>query len=190
MNRTALPFAGPILLAAGLVAAAETEGASATTSAYRVGVEDEVRVFVWGEDDLSGRFRVRPDGKITVPLVRDIEVAGATTEEVRERIVAALTRYIREPNVTVIVEAINSYRVYFLGEIGRQGALQFYRPTRILQGIAAAGGLTEFAKKEITLIREENGTEKRVSIDYKRLIGGDPAEENFFLLPGDTLIFH
>jgi polysaccharide export outer membrane protein len=88
------------------------------------------------------------------------------------------------------VESINSYRVYFLGEVARQGALQFYRPTRLMQGIAAAGGLTEFAKKEITLVRERGGVEKRFRIEYKRLINGDPGQENIYLEPGDTLIFH
>jgi hypothetical protein len=68
--------------------------------------------------------------------------------------------------------------------------VQFYRPTRIIQGIAAAGGLTQFAKKEITLIREQGGVETRLDIDYKRLVGNDPGQENFFLEPGDTLIFH
>jgi polysaccharide export outer membrane protein len=168
----------------------DTAGTPAAGQDFRIGVEDEVRIFVWGEAELSGRFRVRPDGKITVPLVQDIAVAGLTTEEVRVKVRDALTKYIRDPNVTVIVETINSYRVYFLGEINRQGPVQFYRPTRIIQGIAAAGGLTQFAKKEITLIREEGGVEQRLGIDYKRLVGNDPAQENFYLEPGDTLIFH
>jgi polysaccharide export outer membrane protein len=157
---------------------------------YRLGVEDVLRIFIWGEPELSGRYQVRPDGKISVPLVQDLPVLGQTVDEVRRTVTAALSQYIRDPNVTVIVEAINSYRVYFLGEVGRQGAVEFYRPTRLIQGIAAAGGLTAFAKKEITLIREEDGVEKRIAIDYKRLISGDPAQENFHLLPGDTLIFH
>lgn len=187
--KTALPLALclPLLLGAG---GDEPSAPSPSRADFRIGVEDELRIFVWGEPDLSGRFRVRPDGKITVPLVQDIAVAGHTTEEVRIKIHDLLTKYIREPNVTVIVEAINSYRVYFLGEISRQGAVQFYRPTRIIQAIAAAGGLTQFAKKEITLIRDEDGAEKRFIIDYKRLVSGDPSQENFYLKPGDTLIFH
>lgn len=180
-----------LLFAAGFAAAAQEPGTTpAAERDYRVGVEDQLRVFVWGESELSGQFRVRPDGNITVPLVQDVQVAGHTTAEIREKIMQALAKYIRDPNVTVIVEAINSYRVYFLGEIRRQGVLQFYRPTRIIQAIAAANGLTEFAKKEITLIREEGTAEKRFSVDYKRLISGDPSQENFYLLPGDTLIFH
>ena len=158
--------------------------------AYRIGIEDQLRIFVWGEPDLSGSVRVLPDGSISLPLAHDIPVQGLTTIEVRQAVREALGKFINDPNVTVIVETINSYRVYFLGEVARQGALQFYRPTRLMQAIAAAGGLTEFAKKEITLVRERGGVEKRYRIDYKRLINGDPAQENIVLEPGDTLIFH
>lgn len=158
--------------------------------AYRIGIEDTLRIFVWGEPDLSGIFRVLPDGSISLPLVHDITVQGLTTLEVRKVVRDALSAFINDPNVTVIVEAINSYRVYFLGEVVRQGAIQFYRPTRLMQAIAAAGGLTEFAKKEITLVRESGAAEKRFRIDYKRLINGDPGQENVYLEPGDTLIFH
>jgi len=158
--------------------------------AYRIGIEDQLRIFVWGEPDLSGSVRVLPDGSISLPLAHDIPVQGLTTIEVRQAVREALGKFINDPNVTVIVETINSYRVYFLGEVVRQGAIQFYRPTRLMQAIAAAGGLTEFAKKEITLVRERGGVEKRYRIDYKRLINGDPAQENIVLEPGDTLIFH
>ncbi len=186
-----LPIALAVLTASAVAGQAPPPSAASDAPApYRFGVEDVLRIFVWGEDDLSGRFQVRPDGNITVPLVHDVAVAGRTVEEVRSAVTAALAKYVRDPNVTVIVEAINSYRVYFLGEINRQGALQFYRPTRLIQGIAAAGGLTAFAKKEITLIREQDGVEKRIGIDYKRLVGGDEAQQNFHLQPGDTLIFH
>ena len=90
--------------------------------------------------------------------------------------------------MTVIVEEINSFRVYFLGEIATRGPLQFYRPTRLLQGIATAGGLTEFAKKEITIVREEYGVEKRIEVNYKKLVAGDPGQQNIFLKPGDTVL--
>lgn len=190
MNKRVLALLLGAVACLPVAAEAPAEGEGRGGEPYRIGVEDDLRIFVWGEPDLSGRFRVRPDGKITVPLVRDVVVSGFTTEQVRDKITEALTKYIRDPNVTVIVEAINSYRVFFLGEITRQGAQQFYRPTRIIQGIASAGGLTAFAKKEITLIREENGAEKRFTIDYKRLVSGDPGQENLYLLAGDTLIFH
>ena len=156
---------------------------------FVIGVEDVLRIVVWGEQDLTMNAKVRPDGKITMPLVNDVEVVGLTPIQVRDKITRQLSRFVRDPNVTVIVEEINSFRIYYLGEVTVQGALQFYRPTRILQAIAAAGGTTEFSKNEIVLLREESGVEKRILIDYKRLLSGDPAQENIFVRPGDTLLF-
>jgi len=156
---------------------------------YLIGIEDRLRVFVWGEPDLSVEVQVRPDGFITVPLVNEVSVVGKSPEQVRRAVSTALAKYIREPLVTVIVEEINSYRVYFLGEINDQGVLNFYRPTTLLQGVAAAGGLTEFAKKEITLLRIKSGKERRINIDYKKLLAGDGSAENIYLEAGDTLLF-
>lgn len=155
------------------------------TDAYVIGVEDELRIVVWGEKDLSIAVKVRPDGKITVPLVNDVRVVGLTTDEVREKITAALSAFIREPNVTVIVDSILSYRVYFLGEVKRQGALNFYQPTRLLQGLAAASGVGDFADK-VVILREGPGGETRSEIEYKKLLAG--THENIVLRPGDTVI--
>jgi len=166
------------------------EPAPTDVEPYRIGVEDQLRIVVYNEPELSGTFTVRPDGRITVPLVNDILVLGQTTDLVKERITAALSTILREPNVTVIAEAMNSYRVYFLGEVRTPGALQMFRRTRLLQAIATAGGPTEFFKNQITLIREDAAGEKRVAIDYKKLLNGDPAQENLLLRPGDTLVFH
>ena len=152
---------------------------------YVIGVEDELHIVVWGEKDLTQKVMVRPDGKITVPLINDVIVAGLTSEEVREKLTSSLGAFLREPNVTVIVTKLNSYRIYFLGEIRRPGALNFYRPTRLLQAIAAAGGLTDYGNK-ILILREENGEEKRVELDYKKVENG--TQENIFLLAGDTVI--
>jgi polysaccharide export outer membrane protein len=177
------------LPAAAQVADVPEGSARSVGSDYTVGIEDQLMVFVWGEPDLTVHVRVRPDGKITVPLVNDVAVVGLSTDQIRQRIRDGLATFIRDPNVTVMVEEINSFRVYFVGEVERQGALQFYRPTRLLQGIASAGGLTEYAKKEIILLREDQGIEKKIRIDYKRLISSENAEDNLYLKPGDTLLF-
>ena len=156
---------------------------------FHIGVEDVLSVIVRGETELSRTVRVLPDGSITLPLVNEIFVAGLTPQEARGAIVTALKDYVRDPNVTVMVDEINHFRVYFLGEVVTQGEIQFYRPTRLLQAIASAGGLTEFSKKSITIIREELGVERRIEVDYKKLWGGDPGQENLHLKPGDTLLF-
>mgnify|MGYP001036319063 CR=1 FL=1 len=155
---------------------------------YKIGIEDVLRVAVWGESALDLTVRVRPDGKITVPLVNDVRVEGLSPEAVRREIASRLSGFIREPNVTVIVEEINSFRVYVLGEVNHQGPIPFNRPTRLPQAISAAGGLTQFSKKEVTLLRDEGGIERRVRVDYKKLLEGDPAQGNLYLRPGDTIL--
>jgi polysaccharide export outer membrane protein len=170
-------------------ASGEDAASSAENDSYVIGIEDVIRVVVWNEDELTLSQKVRPDGRITVPLVNDVLVAGKTPQQVSRDITAALGDYIRDPNVTVIVEEINSFRVYFLGEVTEQGPIQFYRPTRLMQGIATAGGLTEFAnKKSVVLLREDGAHEKRIRIDFKALWEGEPGHENLLLQPGDTIL--
>jgi polysaccharide export outer membrane protein len=156
---------------------------------YRIGIEDVLKVVVRGEPELSVSLKVRPDGRITVPLVDDINVVGLSSTEVKAEITKRLAEFIPDPKVTVIVDEINSIRVYFLGEIGLQGAINFSKPPRLLQAIATAGGLTEFSKREVILLRQRGGVEKRFVINYKQLVSGDPRQENLLLMPGDTLIF-
>jgi polysaccharide biosynthesis/export protein len=179
------------LLVLGGVVQAETPSEPAqadATSEYSIGIEDVLKISVWGETALDLRVRVRPDGKVTVPLVNDIKVEGMTPDQVRKEIARRLASYIREPNVTVSVEEINSFRVYVLGEVGRQGPINLFRPTRLLQVISSAGGLTQFAKKEVTVLREEGNVERRIRVDYKKLLAGDPGQTNLFLKPGDTVL--
>jgi polysaccharide export outer membrane protein len=179
------------LVVAGGLVQAQTAGAPAPADAapdYSIGIEDVLRISVWGEAALDLRARVRPDGKVTVPLVNDIKVEGMTPDQVRKEIARRLASYIREPNVTVSVEEINSFRVYVLGEVSRQGPISLFRPTRLLQVISSAGGLTQFAKKEVTVLRAEGDVERRIHVDYKKLLAGDPGQTNLFLKPGDTVL--
>ena len=174
-----------VLLAAALATPAAAVGEEVAPG-YEIGIEDVLRIVVWGETDLSDSVKVRPDGKITMPLINDIAVVGMTPEAVREKIAGELKEFVRDPNVTVIVDEINSFRIYFLGEVNNQGPIQFYKPTRLLQALASAGGMTEFAKKDVTLLREQDGGEVRMNIDVKKVMAGE--DENPRLLPGDTLL--
>jgi len=169
--------------------AGQAESAAVGSRPFTVGIEDQLRIVVWGEPDLTVNTKVRPDGKITIPLINDVDVEGKTPEEIRVVIANRLNEFVRDPHVTVIVEQINSFRIYFVGEVNTKGAVQLYRPTRVLQAIAMAGGPTEFSKNSITLLREEGGYEKRIPIDYRKLLAGTPGQENIYLKPGDTLIF-
>lgn len=155
---------------------------------FVIGIEDVLFVSVWGEPELSVRVQVRPDGKVTIPLIHDLAAEGLTTLEVRKEIVTRLSRFVRDPNVTVILDQHNSFRVYVLGEVNQQGVLNFHRPTRLLQALAAAGGFTEFSKKSVTVLREQDGVEHRIRIDGKRLLGGEASQTNIFLEPGDTIL--
>ena len=175
-------------IAPGVLAQDEAETAEWGADEYRIGIEDVLQISVWGEPDLTMSVVVRPDGRVSFPLIDDIDVAGRTPQEVRDEVAKRLAEFVREPAVTVIVEEINSFRVYVLGEVNQQGALNFKSPTRLLQAVAAAGGLTEFSRKKIVLLREERGQERRITIDYKRLMAGESAEPNRLLRPGDTLL--
>ncbi|RMG43687.1 MAG: hypothetical protein D6718_11600 [Acidobacteria bacterium] len=181
-----------IVVAAGLItavpAAGPDEGSSTARAAYEVGVEDVLHVSVWGEPAIDLSVPVRPDGKISLPLVNDIEAAGRTVEEIRQAIAEELARFIREPAVTVVVEQINSFRVYILGEVNSQGVYTFRRPTRLLQALAAAGGLTRFSKQKVIVAREAYGTPQLLEIDCRKLLRGEDMKSNIFLMPGDTVL--
>jgi len=155
---------------------------------YHIGVEDQLLISVWGEPDLSMSATVRPDGKITLPLVNDVRAAGMTPDEFRKELATELSKFVTDPSVTVIVEQINSFKVYFLGDgINTQGIQSFKKPTRLLQGLAAAGGFADFAKKDIKIFREQGGGEIRIEVDFKQILDGATGT-NLFLKPGDTLI--
>jgi polysaccharide export outer membrane protein len=182
---------GCLLLFAGSAWAQAAKSASSVTQhvqEYRIGVEDQLLISVWGEPDLSMSVTVRPDGRITLPLINDVKVAGMTTDEFRVELSTQLSRFVTEPSVTVIVEQINSFKVYFLGDgINIQGIQSFQKPTRLLQALAAAGGFAEFAKKDIKIFREQGGGEIHILVDFKQILNGATGT-NLFLKPGDTLV--
>ena len=156
---------------------------------YVIGVEDVLDIVVWRESDITLEVIVRPDGKITVPLVGDVQAAGRTASEIAAELTESLSRYIKEPLVAVIVSQINSFRVYVIGEVNAQGVLELRQRTRLLQALALSKGLTEFAdKSDIVLIREENGRIERMEFDYKKLVKDENSSDNIYVKPGDTII--
>lgn len=164
------------------------EAETAARESYRVGIEDVLAVVVWGEPDLSMSLRVRPDGRITLPLVNDIEVVNLSTIEIRDLLTEKLAEFVQSPNVTVILEEMNSFRVFVLGEVASQGMLQFQRPTRFLQALASAGGLTEFSKKDAVILRSVNGSDWRMPVDLKKLLSGSSSTQDPYLEPNDTIL--
>lgn len=189
-------------LACALSPVAADDGVTSGLDEYRIGPEDVLEVItsqplvpIADAERTATEYvrtvRVRPDGRITLPVVNDIEVGGLTPNEVRLLIQERVSDYIKDPTVTVIVTEINSFRVFFLGEIQNKGVQTFLRPTRLLQGIATAGGLSEYSDKRVVIIREIGGLQKRIDVNLKRLLAGDAQaiEANIWLEPGDTLLF-
>ena len=160
---------------------------SQPASGYRVGVDDELTISVWHEPEFSQPVIVRPDGMITLPLLNDIKVAGLTTEEVKSLLMEKLRPVINDPQVTVIVKAVKSQKVYLVGNVAKQGMYLLAGRTTVLELIAQAGGLGPFAKGgSIYVLRKVNGSETRLPFNYKKALSG--KGQNPELLPGDMIV--
>lgn len=157
---------------------------------YRIGAGDVLQILVWKEPDASlPDEMVRVDGKISVPLVGDVDVAGLTPEQLRDSLVAKFSHYINSPVVSVYARQINSRKIYVLGAVKKEGPIPLLRPMTILQALDEAGGLGEWAnKKKIYVLRTVNGAQTKLLFDYRAVIKGQHLEENIALLPDDTII--
>lgn len=157
---------------------------------YLIGAGDTLQVSVWKEPDASVPSEVvRPDGKITVPMIKEVEVAGLTPRQAEAVITEGLGKFITDPNVTVVVAAINSKKVYLIGAVKKEGTLPYTYGMTIMQALSEAGGLTDYAKrKKIYVLRTENGREYRLDFNYEEVIRGERMTQNAVLLPGDTVV--
>jgi polysaccharide export outer membrane protein len=156
---------------------------------YVIGVDDVLAVLFWREKDLSGDVVVRPDGKITLPLLNDVQAAGLTPEDLRAALTTAAAKYVAEPNVTVVVRQINSRRVFITGQIAKPGPYPVTPGLTVMQLIALAGGLTEFAdSKNIIIMRTENGKPLAYRFNYKEVLDRKKLQQNIELKPGDTVV--
>lgn len=154
---------------------------------YIIGVEDELQISVWREPELSTVVVVRPDGRITLPLINDVKAVGLKTEELQMLLTEKLKGYVNEPQVTVIVRGIRSRKVYLVGEVGHQGTFPLNGDMTALELLAAAGGLGPFAKGDsIYILREQNGKKVRIPFHYKKAVAG--KGENVTLQPGDVIV--
>jgi polysaccharide biosynthesis/export protein len=162
---------------------------SADEEDYRIGSGDVLQISVWKEQEASiPSIVVRPDGRITLPLLKDVEVAGLTPREAEKLITTGLAGFITDPNVTVIVTGINSKKVYIIGAVKREGTLSYTYRMTIMQALTEAGGLTDYAKrKKIYVLRAQNGKETRIPFDYDAVLKGKDME-HVWLLPNDTLV--
>ena len=164
--------------------------AAATTADYRLVAGDKLRIEVYKDTQLSQSLQIRPDGKITLPLVGDVAAAGRTSVELRDAIAASLEEYIAKPVVTVIVTEATPQVVYVTGEVLKPGALPLTNgQMSIIQAIAMAGGFTDFAnKKDIRVLRKGASGMQTLRFNYKEAIDDENRREPLPLLPGDTVI--
>jgi polysaccharide export outer membrane protein len=157
---------------------------------YRIGAGDVLQIVVWKEPDASVPSAiVRPDGKITVPLLQEVSVVGLTPLELGKLLTEKLQKFIRDAEVTVVAREINSRKVYLVGAVKREGPLMLQGNMTVLQAITEAGGLTDYAKrKKIHVLRTDNGTATRFPFDYEAVIQGKNMEQNILLGPNDMIV--
>lgn len=169
-------------------ASAPTPVAPETPPDYIIGADDTLRITVWKETDLNVTLPVRPDGKISMPLLDDVQAAGLTPMQLGASIKERLKKYIADPRVTVVVTAMNSQRIYVLGEVTHTGAMPLMPHMTVLQALSSAG-FTQFANlKAIYLLRTENGQQTKLRFNYKDAIKGRDPQQNIVLRPGDTIV--
>ncbi len=178
--------------AAALASGSQTAGAVVApppnSDRYIVGPEDSISVNVWKEPTLSGAFPVRPDGMISLALIGDVPASGRTPMDLATDLTERLKKFVQDPTVTVTVLAVNSKRVYMLGEVAHIGAIPLTSALSPLQAISAAGGLTPYAnKKRIYILRGAQGQQKKIPFNYSKAIK-DGNQQGVILQPGDTIV--
>jgi polysaccharide export outer membrane protein len=179
----------PARPSSGAVGGAPASGSISIGTDFVIGPEDVLGILFWREADFSGDFAVRPDGRITLPLIGDIVAAGIAPSALKEQIQAAAAKYLTEPNVTVVVRQINSRKVFITGEVARPGSYPLTGPRTVMQLISLAGGLTEFAKTDgISILRQEEGRTRAFTFNYKDVAQGRSVHQNIQLQPGDTIV--
>lgn len=190
-----------LLAGVGLVSGADAQQASTRSAVagpatpvpvgpeYVIGAEDMLQISVWKNESLSRQLPVRPDGKISMPLLHDIQASGLTPMQLRDKIAVALAEFMPNPEVSVTVLEVRSYRVSVLGEVQKPGVLQLKAPTTVLEAIALAGGFRDFASpSKIVIFRKDNGGQtQRLRFNYNRAVGA-AGEENVTLRSGDVVV--
>jgi polysaccharide export outer membrane protein len=186
--------AAPRTTGRGQTAPVNAAGASASSVAvppgYVIGADDLLSVRFWGDQQLTADVVVRPDGKISLSLLNDVQAAGLTPEQLGDALEKAASKFVTEPDATVIVREVRSRKVYVLGSgIAKSGVVPLNTDMTVLQVIAASGGLLEYAKKDdIVVIRPENGRERRFKFNFDEVVNGKKPQQNILLQPGDTVL--
>jgi polysaccharide biosynthesis/export protein len=182
-----------LLAAAGAAAAApapKTIAQGESPDAYAIGVGDVIEISVWKNPDLTVTVPVRPDGRISVPLLGDVQAAGVTPLALKNVLTNGFRDYITAPGVSVVVKEVNSQKIFVTGEVAKPGAYDLKSRTKVMQALAMAGGLTAYAKQRVIVLRDGQGgrSDRRIEVDLGAIVSGRHPEENITLQPGDTLV--
>jgi polysaccharide export outer membrane protein len=163
-------------------------GSGGFAQEYHIGVSDVLSVSVWNQESLNVSVPVRPDGRIAVPLLGEVEVAGRTPADVQAELTTGYEKFITAPAVSLVVTEINSRKVFVMGEVAAPGVFNILTPTTLLQVLSMAGGFTEFAKKDaVVIVRISNGQNQRFEVSVREITSGKNLDDNLLLLPGDTI---
>jgi polysaccharide biosynthesis/export protein len=173
---------------AGAQAAAATV-ATPDQNTYLLGPEDAIEISVWKEPDLTKQLVVRPDGKITYPLIGEVQASGRTVKQLQEEILKRLEKYVTDAHVTVILLKAQNYKIYVTGKVNKPGDFMVGKPVNVMQALSMAGGLTPFASPgSIMVLRTVSGKEEVYPFNYKDVARGSMLEQNRMLLPGDVVV--
>jgi len=175
--------------AAAIVAAAPRPTDPVVPPGYVIGTDDLLSIVYWKDKEMSADAKVRPDGRIALPLINEVQVAGLTPEQLQKRLTEESKKYMEDASITVVVREINSRRVFITGEVNKPGPYPLTSPTTVLQLISLAGGLREYADaKKIVIMRNENGRQISLPFNYKEVASGKKLQQNVELKPGDTVV--
>jgi polysaccharide export outer membrane protein len=205
LSRIALSFCAPVVLGASVAAAQQPPAASSAAgvtakaasadpgvvvpAGYVIGADDVLSIVYWRDKDMTTDVVVRPDGKISLPLLNEVMASGSTPAQLREQLMGLSKRFFEDPSITVIVKQINSRKVFITGEVTRPGPYPLNGPTNVLQLLALAGGLKEYAdSRKIVVVRTENGQPRSFPFNYKEVTAGRALTQNIELKPGDTVV--
>lgn len=156
---------------------------------YVIGADDVLTIVFWRDKDMSTDVVVRPDGKITLPLLNDVYAMGLTPDQLREKVLEEAAKYLEDPTPTIVVKQINSRKVFITGEVEKPGPYPLTSPTTVLQLIAMAGGLRDYAhRKDIVIMRTEGSRQLTYQFDYAAVAKRSKLQQNIFLKPGDTIV--
>jgi polysaccharide biosynthesis/export protein len=171
--------------------ATQNAGASLVTppADYVIGAGDVLFINYWRDKDMTNDYIVRPDGKITLPLINDVDAVGLTPDQLKDRLLKASANLFVDPSITVGVKTINSRKVYITGGVQKPGPYDLLTPMTVAQLISVAGGLAEFVSgKDIRILRNEGGKQTVVNFNYKEMLEGKNLGQNISLKPGDTVL--